>query len=221
MCHVSCVVFVGETISSRPELVRGKRVLEIGSRGHGVRPIILGAAPAEYVGVDVMPGPGVDVVSDAANLLQTFPSNRFDLVISTETLEHVPDWYRVINAMRELCAVDGSVLLTTRSEGFPYHEAPRDYWRFSTEDVSRMFEGWSIAILREDDEAPGIFLLARKSPPIAPPLAPGFAVYSIVKGGRTSLVPHAPAGMIRRLQLVCRAELSQVSKLARRFLRNR
>lgn len=62
-------------------------VLELGGRdiNGSVRPFF---APSRYVSVDIVDGPGVDVVADATVYR---PDERFDAVVCCETLEHVPD----------------------------------------------------------------------------------------------------------------------------------
>jgi SAM-dependent methyltransferase len=223
MCHVSCVVFVAACCAANPELVSGKRVLEIGSRGGSIRPILLGLRPAAYVGSDLFPGPGVDVVCDAAKLLEVFPAGGFDLVISTETLEHVRDWHEVVSSIQRLCAPGGTVVITTRSPGFPYHGVPDDFWRYSIEDMAQLFAGWEIGILSADPEAPGVFLLARRKGDQEKTEVPSLSLFSVVEGKRVAVTCHPSVGTLRRVELTSVAELRSVlrrlrSKVARRNL---
>ena len=69
-----------------PLLARQKYVLEFGSCdvNGSARQFFLGA---HYIGIDVRPGPGVDTVADAADFSPK-PWFLFDVVISTEMLEH-------------------------------------------------------------------------------------------------------------------------------------
>lgn len=41
---------------------------------------IVALGPAEYVGIDIRPGPGVDVLCEAGDLVERFGGNAFDLV---------------------------------------------------------------------------------------------------------------------------------------------
>jgi predicted SAM-dependent methyltransferase len=111
----------------------GKIVLEVGSKfvNGSVRPLIERFCnPKEYIGVDLEPGKYVDLVLPAEGLTNCFGPESFDVVISTEVLEHVYDWRVVINNMKVVLKRGGYIYLTTRSYGFPYHAYPYDFWRY-------------------------------------------------------------------------------------------
>jgi SAM-dependent methyltransferase len=93
--------------------VAGKRVLEIGSFDVNgtTRKCIEFWQPAEYVGVDIQEGPGVDLVCDAEKLMDIFSEESFDVVFSTELLEHVLNPKTVISNMKRLCKRNGAILL--------------------------------------------------------------------------------------------------------------
>lgn len=65
--------------------------------------------PASWTAVDIADGPGVDVV---ANVTNWQPDREWDLVCSTELLEHVavPSW--VIDTMYRCCRPGGVILIT-------------------------------------------------------------------------------------------------------------
>ena len=64
----------------------GKRVLEVGSLdiNGSVRPLF---ENCNYTGIDLGEGRGVDVVAHVTDY-HRLDDNEFDVVISTETLEH-------------------------------------------------------------------------------------------------------------------------------------
>jgi ubiquinone/menaquinone biosynthesis C-methylase UbiE len=110
MCNVAVIEFFIENI--RIEEFKGKRVLEVGSKyiNGSVRPLIKRfASPKEYIGVDIEPGKFVDVVLPAERLVEHFGPESFDVVISTETLEHVQDWRLVINNMKKVLKRGGYI----------------------------------------------------------------------------------------------------------------
>jgi hypothetical protein len=75
------------------EEIKGKNILEVRSRNVNgtIRPFIMKYAPNSYVGIDYVSGDGVDLIVDARLLVEKFGENIFDVVISTEMLEHAED----------------------------------------------------------------------------------------------------------------------------------
>jgi predicted SAM-dependent methyltransferase len=110
--------------------------------------------------VDATEGPGVDKVCRAEDLVSTFGPESFDLIISTEMLEHVADWRLVVRSLKECLRPGGTLVITTRSYGFPLHQYPDDYWRFETHDFQRIFADFYIETLMKDPSEPGVFLKA-------------------------------------------------------------
>lgn len=97
MCNASVIEFFQN--EANVEHFRGKRVLEVGSANvnGSVRPLIERfCSPVEYIGVDIQPDRGVEVVLSVERIVDHFGPNSFDVVISTEMLEHVRDWRKVI-----------------------------------------------------------------------------------------------------------------------------
>jgi hypothetical protein len=66
-------------------------VLDVGGRwiNGGVRELFPNADP--YVSLDIVDGPGVDIVADAATWV---PDRAYDLVVCTEVFEHTPSGRR-------------------------------------------------------------------------------------------------------------------------------
>ena len=63
----------------------------------------------EYIGVDWRPGKGVDCVS-LIHEYRDKPDEYFDLVISTEMLEHDPHWKKSIQRMLDLLKIGGNLI---------------------------------------------------------------------------------------------------------------
>jgi len=162
MCHNSCIEF--GKMNLREYEIKHKRVLEVGSRdvNGSIRPFVESFEPAEYIGIDINPGLGVDVICDAIDLIERFGFESFDVIISTETLEHIRNWKKAISNIKNVCKIGGIVLITTRSFGFPYHDWPSDFWRFELEDMKEIFSDLQILVLEKDLEEPGVFLKAKK-----------------------------------------------------------
>lgn len=115
-------------------------VLEVGSRDvNGSTREILAAFSESYVGVDIFDGPGVDKLVDVNDLMNSFGHESFDVVTSTEMLEHCANWQDAIYQMAGVLRPGGLLLITTRSPGFELHDYPADYWRFSKSDFEEIF----------------------------------------------------------------------------------
>ncbi len=128
MCPPGAADFVARHLEYRE--VVGRRVLEVGSHDPDgvVRSIVGPLRPAEYIGADVVVGPGVDIVCPAGAGARALRSGSFDIVVSTEVLEHVQDWRLVVHNLKGLLRDGGMLLVTTRSVGFEFHGYPLDFF---------------------------------------------------------------------------------------------
>lgn len=122
-------------------------VLEIGSLdiNGSVRPLF--GAARSYHGLDLVDGPGVDEVADAARWT---PPRRFDVVVSAEVLEHAPTWRAILTMMWSATAPGGVLLLTCATDPRAPHSAVdgldvRDgehYANVSPADVRALVASW-------------------------------------------------------------------------------
>jgi SAM-dependent methyltransferase len=170
--HATVQNFVERTLYVRH--VFEKRVLEVGSFdvNGSVRPFVESLRPAWYLGVDQTPGPGVDQVVNCEQLTREVGCAVWDLVISTEMLEHVEDWRRCLWELAAAVVPGGYLLVTTRSPGFPYHAFPVDNHRFTHQQMHCILAALKLETLAlEDDPEPGVLVFARKplsDPYVAP-----------------------------------------------------
>ena len=110
------------------------KVLEIGSlivEGQECLSVRKYFTEAEYIGVDMQQGNGVDVVDDCKNYC-SYNKKEFDLILCLDMLEHAINPAKVIIYAKDSLKPDG-VLLVTSVFNFPIHEYPNDYWRFTPE----------------------------------------------------------------------------------------
>jgi len=196
MCNEACIAFAHRVLGV--DEVAGRRVLEVGSYDTTgtVRPGLEALGPATYVGVDIASGPSVDVICDVADLVFRFGIEAFDVVISTEMVEHVRDWRRAFINMKSVLAPGGILVVTTRSLGFPYHFGPLDWWRYEAEDMRAIAADMEILALESDPLSPGVFLAARKGAAAPTDLAP-IALHSMVLDRRARDVGD---GDVRRFE---------------------
>jgi len=111
--HVEARAFVAATVAGQ----RYERVVEVGGRNinGGVRDLI---DHAEYVSIDLEPGPDVDVVGDCREWLPPWPA---DAVFCLEVLEHAPDPAGIVAACVRYLAPGGRLLVTCAGPGRAPH----------------------------------------------------------------------------------------------------
>ena len=189
MCNIDCIRWGAKNIKKQE--VAGKRVLEVGSYdvNGSLRYIVELLEPAEYIGVDIAEGPGVDVVCPAEKLLGRFGKESFDLVISTCVLEHVRDWKTAVSNMKNLCKPGGILLIAVPSD-WPSHDHPYDFWRFEKEDVAQIFSDCETVALEEHvRKRTAVFAKFRKPAAFAEKDLSGYALYSMMFGAKIRDIP--------------------------------
>ena len=188
MCNQACIEFAKSNLE--PDEVRDKMVIEVGSLdvNGSVRPYIQSLSPRAYLGVDIEMGRGVDEVCDATDLDRRHGPDTFDLVVSTEMLEHVRDWRKVVHNLKYLVKPGGVIVLTTRSYGFGYHGYPYDFWRFELLDFREIFSDFIIDVLEKDPLDPGILLKARKPALFLEREPQNYPLYSMLRRRRAHCV---------------------------------
>jgi SAM-dependent methyltransferase len=116
------------------------RVLEIGSQN--VNGTLRDFAPvnSEYIGVDICPGPGVDIVLEDP---YTFPfkGGQFDAVISSSCFEHDQLFWLTFLEMVRVAKPRGYIYINAPSNG-NYHRLPVDNWRFYP-DAALALQCWA------------------------------------------------------------------------------
>lgn len=137
--------------------------LEVGSFDVNgtVRPFFTGP----YTGIDHADGPGVDRVMDAMAL--QFEDETFEVVVSTEMLEHCEKPWVAVSEMARVLVPGGNLLLTARGfderGAFGYHNPPDEY-RFGRGAMEGLAEYANLRVLDlvADPQVPGWFLAATK-----------------------------------------------------------
>lgn len=169
MCHPRSLTFFTDHI--KPEQVRGKRVLEVGAYNVNgtMRTAVQPMGPAEYIGVDLRPGPEVDIVGDFCKWTDADPSTfgAFDLVLCIASMEHYPDWRRMFRGLVRCLKPGGIMHFSVPTPGFSYHEE-LDCWRWTPDQVRYMFSDFRV-IVEEVTTSPYLIqVIAQK--PIPPDL---------------------------------------------------
>lgn len=93
---------------------------------------------SEFLGTDVEDGPDVDIVADVHRLSQVMGEERFDVVLSCSTFEHLKYPRLAAHQIMKSLKV-GGVLYVQTHQSFPLHGYPYDYFRFSQEALASLF----------------------------------------------------------------------------------
>jgi SAM-dependent methyltransferase len=111
------------------------RVLDVGCGEKPYEPFFAPFA-SEYVGVDAVQGPSVDLVGTIESL--PVPDASFDVVLCTQVLEHCADPVAAVRELRRVVAPGGCVLASTHGV-YVYHPVPHDRWRWTHEGLEYLF----------------------------------------------------------------------------------
>jgi predicted O-methyltransferase YrrM len=216
MCNPACITFILKYVL--PTEVEGKRVLEVGAQNvnGSVRSYIEKMKPAEYVGVDITSGSGVDLVCNAEDLVEAFGEDLFDVVITTEMMEHVMNWRTVISNLKRVLKPNGVLFITTRSKGFGYHGYPYDFWRYSVADMQAIFADMTKWAIEPDPSEPGVFVKVQKPLDFAERNLTEYQLYSVVPERKCTMQGNAPASPITGVPgWVKQAEQERLVELAK------
>jgi len=122
--HYNNRLWLKELKDTHPDWFIGTRVLELGSGG--AEPVIreMFTEPQIYYGVDIVNGPNVDFVADAATV--DFGKTRFDVVMCFSLLEHAPNWRECLeNAVKFM--EPGSVMVGCHGAEGNQHHGPEPW----------------------------------------------------------------------------------------------
>ena len=122
--------------------------LEAGSRDYGntqdLRAIFAGNDTADYVGVDMIEGPGVDVAVDLSGdfeaIDRALAGRRFGTVFCLSVLEHCENPFAMAKNLVRLLKPGGKVCVSVPF-AFRLHAYPDDFWRFTPSGVRKLFAG--------------------------------------------------------------------------------
>jgi SAM-dependent methyltransferase len=208
MCNRACLDF-GLAQLAAGDIV-GRAIIEVGSRdvNGSLRADLMRFGPASYLGTDIEHGPGVDEICEITQLERRYGADRFDVVLSTEVMEHVREWRAAISNLKRILKPGGTLLLTTRSKGFPYHGYPYDFWRYEPEDIRAIFADMEVQVVGTDPVSPGVFVKARKPSGFVERELESIQLYSIVTHRRCQDVT-TPQVYVRRLRHKIRRTLAR------------
>jgi SAM-dependent methyltransferase len=103
---------------------------------------------ADYTGLDMRAGRNVDVVAEATAI--PYPTDTFDVVTCLEMLEHCASPFEAVAEMRRVLRPGGALVITVPGIGFPRHDHPSDYWRFTDDGVRVLMDGLERVVVKAD-----------------------------------------------------------------------
>lgn len=149
-------------VSCRDHIPTGAVVYEVGSLNVNGQARDLISGLHTWTGIDLIEGPGVDIVGDACDILPTLPP--CDVIVCCEVLEHYEDWPTLVWAMCDQLNNGGTLILTCAGTGRPPHAAdgtmdgphPGEYYANVTlEEVERAARLGCVRQLVGEEGPPG------------------------------------------------------------------
>ncbi len=115
-----------------PLLTEKDKKYKILDYGCGVKPYkyIFEDRIDSLIGVDVGNNPHADILINPGEKL-SFNDNEFDIVLSSQVLEHVEDVERYMQETKRVLKPNGILLLSTHGT-WQYHASPYDYYRWTS-----------------------------------------------------------------------------------------
>ncbi len=114
-------------------------LLDLGCGSKPYKSLFNGAT--QYTGLDIVPGPEVDVVGNAWDL--PFADHSVDVVISTQVLEHTEKLEATVKEIQRVLKPGGHVFISAPFT-FQEHGMPYDYWRFTQSGLRSAFANFTI-----------------------------------------------------------------------------
>ena len=134
MAHKEQIDYVNRVKNQFPQFFNYKKVLGIGTFN------VCGTEDeyfenCDYQGLDLGPGPGVDIVCPAQEY--DAPDNTFDTIISCECFEHNPFYKETIQNAVRMLKPNGMFLFTCATTGRPVHGT-----KSLEEESKKKFANW-------------------------------------------------------------------------------
>lgn len=98
----------------------------------------------EYIGCDMVDGPGVDRILDLHNI--DLPSESVGTAIIVDTLEHVEFFREAMKGVYRILKPEGMVIISSVMN-FPIHSYPYDYWRFTPDAFRSILSAFSSSLV--------------------------------------------------------------------------
>jgi SAM-dependent methyltransferase len=105
-----------------------------------------------YKGLDMEPGPNVDIVATRPYQWDEIADDIFDAVISGQALEHIEFFWVTVAEMVRVTK-EGGLICIIAPNGFEEHRYPVDCWRFFTDGMIAIARYYQLEILNAHTNA--------------------------------------------------------------------
>ena len=122
------------------EFLNDKSPLSLLDFGCGVKPyqFILNKYCNKYIGIDVVENPKADIIIDPDTKLPV-GDDEFDIVLSSQVLEHVNNVSQYLNECYRILKKDGILFISTHGT-WQYHSSPVDVQRWTSYGLKNLIE---------------------------------------------------------------------------------
>ena len=173
----------GSALLGREEVV----VLDVGGANvNGGYRDVFADGRFRYLGVDLAPGEGIDIVLEDPNRLP-LPDGSVDVVVCGQMLEHCEFFWLMFAEMMRVLRPDGYLFLIAPSAG-PIHRYPVDCYRFYPDAYRALAKHAGVHLVEcwLDERGPwrdlvGVFARQPQPARVAAPERPGPAAYDPVR----------------------------------------
>ncbi|MBN2579619.1 MAG: class I SAM-dependent methyltransferase [Pirellulales bacterium] len=128
-----------------PSAEQQLQVLDYGCGNMPYRPLFERAG-ARYTGADFLDNPLADLAVDRDGRTGC-PDGSYDVVVSTQVLEHVASPAGYLGECRRLLRGQGRLILSTHGY-WRYHPDPVDYWRWTAEGLRKILGDAGFDVIR-------------------------------------------------------------------------
>ena len=123
----------------RVNAISAPTVLEIGARARSGNIYTQGFAQhVRYRGMDIIPGPNVDLVADVHQLGRSVTPGSYDAIFSISVFEHLAMPWQAALEINAALKPGGLVFISTHPV-WPLHDRPWDFYRYSTDGFRALF----------------------------------------------------------------------------------
>jgi len=145
--HYVCIALANSYKNIFKKYLNDKSGLELLDYGCGVTPYksMVHNNCSKYIGVDVGYNPKADIIISPGQSLP-FNNEIFDIVLSSQVLEHVEDVPQYMKECNRVLKKHGLLIISTHGT-WQYHSAPIDVQRWTSYGLKYLIEKYNFEIL--------------------------------------------------------------------------